>query len=171
MERIGNHKAAGPFRGGKYSVYEAGTRVPTITYWPNVIMPGTSDALVNHIDLYASIASLLDVPLAENEAVDSKNYIKTFLGQSDQGRDVMLEEAMTYGLRMGNYKYIAPSKSKAKQWIHGQKAIESGIEDYPQLYDLQKNKKEQNNIAKQNEAQVKLMQAELKRILNSERTR
>ncbi|PWE00307.1 sulfatase family protein [Marinilabilia rubra] len=170
-ERIGNHKPAGPFRGGKYSAYEAGTRVPTITYWPGTIQPGTSDALMNHIDLYASIAALLNHPLKEKEAVDSENHLEAFLGRNHDGREVMLEEAFSYGLRMGNYKYIHPSKASAKNWINFVKGIDSGIVDYPELYDLSKDKRERKNLASENKKQLKKMQAELERIFNSEKTR
>ncbi|MGV3540138.1 MAG: sulfatase-like hydrolase/transferase, partial [Rufibacter sp.] len=38
-ELVGEHKPGGPYRGGKYSAYEAGTRVPTIAYWPGTIKP------------------------------------------------------------------------------------------------------------------------------------
>jgi len=171
VERIGRHKPAGPYRGGKYSAYEAGTRVPTIVYWPAKIKPGKSDALVNHIDIYSSIASLIGHKLQDNEAPDSKDYLSVFMGESDKGREVMLEEAFTYSLRMGNYKYIAPSDSKAKRWINSIKGIESGIVEYPELYDLSKDKGENHNIALENKKRLKLMQAELKRILESEKTR
>jgi arylsulfatase A len=42
LERIGTHRAAGPFSGGKYSVYEGGTRTPFITRWKGHIQPGVS---------------------------------------------------------------------------------------------------------------------------------
>ncbi|HCF80174.1 MAG TPA: arylsulfatase, partial [Porphyromonadaceae bacterium] len=33
VEKLKNHKPWGPFRGGKYSTFEAGTRVPFIVHW------------------------------------------------------------------------------------------------------------------------------------------
>ena len=48
----------GPLRGGKYSIFEGGTRVPFIARWPGRIKPGVSDALVCHIDFLASFAAL-----------------------------------------------------------------------------------------------------------------
>ncbi|MCG8696560.1 MAG: sulfatase-like hydrolase/transferase, partial [Bacteroidales bacterium] len=59
VEKIGDHNPSGPFRGGKYSAFEAGTRVPTIAYWPSVIEPGESAALWSQVDLYASVAKLV----------------------------------------------------------------------------------------------------------------
>jgi len=170
-ERLGKHKPAGPFRGGKYSAYEAGTRVPTIMYWPAEIKPGVSDALVNQIDLYASLAGLIGHQLGDDEAPDSFDFSQAFTGQSDQGREIMLEEAYAFSLRMGNYKYIHPSNSTAVKWIDYVKNIQSGVSKSPQLYDLSKDKGEHRNIAESNKKIVKQMQAELSKILESEKTR
>jgi len=58
VELLGEHKPAGPLRGGKYSAFEAGSRVPFITYWPGVIQPAVNDSLIGQIDLFASLAVL-----------------------------------------------------------------------------------------------------------------
>ena len=58
VELLGEHKPWGPFRGGKYSSYEAGSRVPCILRWEGVVKPAVSDALVCQIDWMASFASL-----------------------------------------------------------------------------------------------------------------
>ena len=50
IEKNGEHRSAGQYTGGKYSVYEGGTRTPFITRWPGRIQPGSSDALVCTID-------------------------------------------------------------------------------------------------------------------------
>jgi arylsulfatase A-like enzyme len=60
VEKVGNHKPAGPFRGGKYNITEGGTRVPFIVCWPGRIKPGTSDAIVSQVDFCASFAALPD---------------------------------------------------------------------------------------------------------------
>ncbi len=146
VELLGDHKPGGPFRGGKYSIYEAGNRVPTIVSWPSEIKAGESDALWNQVDLMASIGVLTGGQLDKNEAVDSKNMLDVMLGKSKKGRNIMLEEAFTFGLRMGNWKYIAPTNNK-NEWITEQKHIEGGISTEPQLYDLAKDKGEQENLA------------------------
>ena len=46
LEKLGDHKAGGVFTGGKYSVYEGGTRTPFITRWKGTIEPGVSDEMV-----------------------------------------------------------------------------------------------------------------------------
>ena len=54
------HDGSGPYRGGKYQIYEGGTRVPFIIRWPGKINAGVSNALVSQIDFIASFANLLD---------------------------------------------------------------------------------------------------------------
>ena len=58
VEKLGDHTPAGPFRGGKYSNFEGGTRVPFVVRWPARVKPAVSDALVSQVDLLASFAAL-----------------------------------------------------------------------------------------------------------------
>jgi arylsulfatase A-like enzyme len=46
VEKLDGHKPAGPLRGGKYSIFDGGTRVPFLVRWPTRVKPGQSDALV-----------------------------------------------------------------------------------------------------------------------------
>ena len=167
VEKLGDHQPAGPFRGGKYSIYEGGNRVPTILRWPGKITPGSSTALWNQVDLYASIAELLRHELQEAEAKDSKALWPALSGQSDEGRSVMLEEAFTLGLRQGQWKYIAPTE-KEFSWIKGIKDIEGGISTEPQLYNLAEDPGEQNNLAATYPEKVQAMATELERIQNQD---
>ena len=66
----GSHTAAGVLRGGKYSLFEAGTRVPFITYWKGKIQPKKSDALVSQLDLFSSLAKLTGSDLRADDSVD-----------------------------------------------------------------------------------------------------
>ena len=66
IEKIGDHKPAGPYRGGKYNVFEGGTRTPFITRWIGRIPPGESDEMVCTIDLAASCAALAGVELPDD---------------------------------------------------------------------------------------------------------
>lgn len=169
-ELVGDHNPAGLFRGGKYSAYEAGTRVPTIVYWPGVVKPGVSDALLSHVDLYASLASLTGQKLAKDDAPDSFDLLDTWLGKSHIGRKVMLEESFTYSLRHKKWKYINPQERLAPDWMVN-KDIESGLMDQAQLYDLEKDIGEKNNIAEKNAVKVAEMKKILSDIINSETTR
>lgn len=100
------HDGSGPYRGGKYQIYEGGTRVPFILRWPSRIRPGVSDALVSQIDFIASFAALLGQPLPEGQARDSRNMLPAFLGQDPAGLPFMVEEANTLALREGPWKFV-----------------------------------------------------------------
>ncbi len=170
VELLGTHKPSGPFRGNKYSAYEAGTRVSTIVYWPGTVEAKESSALVTHTDLYASLAELIGHQLSEHEAPDSYAMWDTFTGKSDKGREFLLEESVTLSLRHGNYKYIHPTNKKAA-WIKEEKKIESGISTEPQLFDLSNDVGERKNIAEKNIKVVRQMETEIERIINNEVTR
>ena len=59
LKNLGDHDPFGGLRGGKYSLFEAGTRVPFITYWKGKIKPQVSDELVTQIDFLESFSSLI----------------------------------------------------------------------------------------------------------------
>ena len=73
------HDGSGPYRGGKYQIFEGGTRVPLLVRWPGHIKPGVSNALVNQIDFVASFASLLKVELQKDQAIDSRDNLRALL--------------------------------------------------------------------------------------------
>tara|TARA_B110000238_G_scaffold162320_1_gene176567 strand:+ start:199 stop:1749 length:1551 start_codon:yes stop_codon:yes gene_type:complete len=165
VELIGNHKPSGPFRGGKYSAYEAGTRMPTIAYWPNKIKKGLSNALLSQIDLYASFASLVGIKLQDGEAPDSQNLVDAWLGKSPKGRTFLVEESLVTSLRKENWKYIPPTNKKTNHWLP-QKGIEGGYQNTPQLYDLENDVKELNNLAALKPELVDELKKVLKEIIN-----
>lgn len=164
VELLGDHQPAGPFRGGKYSIYEGGNRVPTIVSWPSKISAGESDALWNQVDLFASVAALAGLEIPVGAAEDSKNMLDAILGKSAVGRDTMLEEAFTFGLRMNEWKYIAPTDQE-QPWIREDKDIEGGISGTPQLYNLETDPGERVNLADQYPERVEEMQGVLESIL------
>ena len=106
------HDGSGPYRGGKYQIYEGGTRVPFIVRWPGHVEPGRSNALISQIDFIASFAALLGIELADNEAIDSRNTLSTFLGKEDKGLPFMIEEARGVALRQGPWKFIRKQGKK-----------------------------------------------------------
>jgi len=169
----GDHSPAGPFRGGKYSAYEAGTRMPTIAWWPEGIEGGkVSDALWGQIDLYASFSALVGHQLDDNEAPDSFNVLEAMLGKSDRGRDYLMLETFTLSIRKGDHKYIHPVEQLGmRNWIDGNKNIESGAYRHPQLFNLANDIGEQNNIAEDDEQMVRMMEALIDEILTNDSTR
>lgn len=162
-ENIGAHRPAGPFRGGKYSAFEAGTRVPTIVYWPGTVKSGTSKALISQVDLMASLGELLGGATATDDYLDSQPMLATWLGQEEKGRAFMIEESYTLSLREGNWKYIRPITRNRPNWLAA-KNIEGGFEADAQLYDLSQDLGEQENLAERIPERVQAMEQQLQAI-------
>lgn len=163
---VGNHKPAGPFKGGKYSAYEGGTRVPTIVYWPNGVKPGVSNALISQVDFFASFARLTGQQLNPKDAPDSFNTLDALLGKSKVGRKEMLEESFTISLRFDNWKYIAAQTKPTPDWLKN-KTIATGLSTSPELYNLHSDPGEKDNIINANPQLKEQMAARIKSILES----
>jgi arylsulfatase A len=156
------HDGSGIYRGGKYQIYEGGTRVPFIIRWPARIKPGVSAALVNQIDFIASFAQMLAVDVAENEAVDSRDTLKAFLGEDPRGLAFMIEEAGRNGraLRLGQWKYIAPQLSR-----------KGGKGAPAELYDLASDPGESKNIIAAHPEKADAMHLQLMGLIEAGRVR
>ncbi|MBD0425995.1 sulfatase family protein [Aquisalinus flavus] len=161
VELLGDHKPAGPLRGGKYSAFEAGARVPTLLTWPGAVDPAISDALVSQVDFYASFAALVGSELRPTEAIDSENVLDALLGNSRQGRITLFKQSLgPDSLRSARYKYISPvpALSPSLQAIEQKKGVETGQSVEPQLYDLSNDLGERVDIAAEHPEIVEEMQ-------------
>ena len=143
------HDGSGPYRGGKYQIFEGGTRVPLLVRWPGQVKPGVSNALVNQIDFVASFAALLDVDVPADQAIDSRDSLAALLGADADGLPFMIEEARRLALRKGKWKYVAKRGKKGQE----------------QLFDLSTDVGEANDVASQHPetvAELRQMLAQLK---------
>ncbi len=131
------HDGSGPYRGGKYQIYEGGTRVPLIVRWPAGIKPGVSDALVTQVDFLASFAKLVEQQVPNVAGRDSRNQLDALLGRDDKGSEIILEQARGVAVRKGKWKYFEQSGGKGAK---GKKAK-------PMLFDLETDVAESNNVA------------------------
>jgi len=165
VAKLGTHRPAGPFRGGKYSHFEAGTRVPFVVRWPGGMKRGVSNALVSQVDLIASLAAWTGQKLTPDDAPDSADAMSVFLGRSRQGRRHLVEQAGGLALRVGQWKYIEPS-SRPK--VNANTNTELGNDTVPQLNDLTADPGETRNLASQHPERVKEMSALLERIRKGE---
>lgn len=162
VTRLNGHTPWGPLRGGKYSVFEAGTRVPFIVNWPETIKPAVSPALISQIDLLASFSKMLNIA-PEDFPMDSENTIDVLLGKSNKGREYLVEQGFTDNLAIiqGDWKYIEPKEGpKMNELVN----IELGYDKQPQLYNLSTDIGETNNLAKKYPKKVKELKAKLEEI-------
>ena len=144
VEKVGDHTPSGPYRGGKYSLFNAGTNVPFVTWWPGQIEPGISDALVCQIDLMASLAAYLGI---ENTGPDSQDILDALLGRSGTGRgNLVLEASRRIAFRSGDYMMIPPYEGNP---VNTNVNIETGLYPEYQLYDINADPGQQNNLAEE----------------------
>ena len=168
VEKLGSHRPGGPYRGGKYSIFEAGTRVPWIVTWPGHVARGVSDALVSQVDLLASLAAFTGQTLPDEAGPDSFDVMPALLGQSRLRRAELVEQGGGLGLRIGTWKYIEPSN---RPKFNVQTRTELGHDSMPQLYDLAADPGEMRNLATQEPDRVKAMAARLAVVRQAGRSR
>lgn len=159
VEKLGDHKPWGPFRGGKYSLLEAGTRVPFVVYWKGKINPEISDALVCQLDILSSLAKLVG---SKTKGPDSEELLDVLMGKSQKGREQLVIEATSRtALRKGEWVMIPPYKGPA---INKDVNIELGnFSDY-QLFNLSGDEKELKNLATENPQKLKEMKKTFEKI-------
>lgn len=163
-EKLGSHRPAGPLRGGKYSIFEAGTRVPFIVRWPGRVPPGTSDALICQVDFLAAFAALSEQKYKRATGHDSQNILPALLGNSKTGRSTLIEHAGGLAVRQGHWKFI-PKRPGPKRSQNTD--TETGNDPEAQLYDLSSDLGESQNIAAKHPEKVR----ELSEILEAEKAK
>ena len=152
VEKLGEHTPWGPLRGGKYSLFEAGTRVPFIVYWKGKISSVKSDALVSQLDIMSSFAELVG---SKTKGPDSKELLDVFMGKSQDGRDeLVLEATSRTALRKGKWIMIPPYKGPA---VNKNVNIELGNSPEFLLYNLETDLGQQKNLAEENPKKLKEM--------------
>jgi arylsulfatase A-like enzyme len=130
--RMNPKPEARPYRGGKFSQYEGGHRVPAIAWWPGKIKAGgKSDALVMGFDLLPTFTDIAGISGGNPKKLDGIS-VKGHLLEGDAlpKRDVFFgyEPKLGTAMRRGNWKMIVKGEDV-------------------QLFDLNKDIKETTNIA------------------------
>jgi arylsulfatase B len=99
----------GPFRGGKGSLYEGGTRVAVLANWPGHIKPGSVvDQPIQSVDMYPTLAGLAGASLAKSKPLDGMDVWPTLSeGQPSPRNEVVYDiEPFRAALRQGDWKLI-----------------------------------------------------------------
>lgn len=175
LEKVDGHRAGGPFRGGKYSVYEGGTRTPFIVSWKGTVSPGVSEEVVSTIDIFASLAALTGAELESNAALDSQDVSGAILGEANaKGREEYVQQdngnAGNYGFRSGSWKLQRHDSKKARNLV-----VEKELENTPvpqyQLFNLDQDPGEEANLIESHPEIAAKMKERLTEIIESGSTR
>jgi len=175
LEKLGDHRAAGPFSGGKYSVYEGGTRTPLITRWTHHIPSGVSDQMVCTVDLAASFAKLADVEIPADACVDSLDVSRALLGDPDaSGRNHLIQQDNgnrgNFGFRVGDWKLQRHDGKSARNVIVERKLANTKVPRF-QLFNLAEDPAEKKNVIDQFPEVAENLKRQLEEMIAAGRTR
>lgn len=124
----------GPYREGKGTLYEGGTRVCALANWPGHIPAGiTVDGVMHVVDMYPTIASLAGASTAKCLPLDGTNVWATIAeGKASPRTEVVYNvEAFRAGIRQGDWKLI---------W-------RAPLPQAVELYNIAQDPGEKNNVA------------------------
>ena len=150
-----------PLRGLKGSLYEGGIRVPMIVRWPGSVPEGTtSDYMTGLEDWIPTLLDLIGGKKAVPDNVDGLSIANVLRGRKQNPRPFLYREFSGYG-------------GQQAVWVGRWKAIRQNIlrknNKQPlriQLYDLEADISESNNIAPEKPKIV----ARLRRLMSREHT-
>ena len=175
LEKVGSHRAGGRYTGGKYSIYEGGTRTPFIARWKGTIQPAESDKIVCTIDLPTSVAQLTHQPIPDQAFTDSVDVLDALLGKPNaKGRDHLVVQdngsSGSYGLRSGDWKLHRYDKNRSRNVVVEKKLKQNRMPRF-QLFNLADDPSEQNNVLAQHPDVARRLKEQLNQIIESGRTR
>jgi arylsulfatase B len=98
----------GPYREGKGTLYEGGTRVCALANWPGHIKAQTVDGLIHAVDLYPTFASLAGASTAKSKPLDGVNVFDTIAqGKASPRSEIVYNiEPFRGALRQGDWKLV-----------------------------------------------------------------
>jgi len=131
----------GPYREGKGTLYEGGTRVCALANWPGHIQPGiTVDGMIHVVDFYPTLLGLAGASTTKSKPLDGIDVWKTISTNAASPRTELVYniEPMQAGIREGDWKLI---------W-------RTPLPQSVELYNIAQDPSEKTNLADQNPDKV-----------------
>jgi arylsulfatase A-like enzyme len=141
--------ANGELKKGKTWNYEGGIRVPMIVKWPGKITPNT---VSNHIgyfpDLMPTFAEIAQKPALVPEKIDGISFVNTLTGSNEKQKqhDYLYWELPRYQTK-NDIRKIHETRLRQAIRFGKWKAVREDITQPLELYNLEEDISEENNIA------------------------
>ncbi|WP_373496812.1 arylsulfatase [Aquiflexum sp.] len=171
LMKVGHHPSY-IFRGHKADIFEGGLRVPFIVHWPEkVSSPKSTEVVISTTDLMATLAELTSYPLPPNAAEDSFSFLDILENKptvierpqvvlhSIEGRFAIRKEYWKLILWPGSGGWSDPKTSEGLEYLPSM-----------QLYDLQRDPGETQNLIDQYPQVVRQLREELIRLIQDGRS-
>jgi len=165
------HFPSGKLRGHKADIYEGGHRVPFIARWPGTVKAGSvSDRLTCQTDLLATFAEVTGVELADDAGVDSVSFLPTLLGKEANQRGATVHHSIGgfFAIRKGKWKLCLCPGSGG--WSAPRPGKEPKGSPQIQLFDLESDPAEENNLQADHPKIVKALTEELQAMVDKGRS-
>jgi arylsulfatase A-like enzyme len=140
----------GPYRDGKGTLFEGGTRVPMVAWWPGKIKPGAVPGMMHVVDMYPTFAALAGAALGKNKPLDGMDVWQA-IGEgkpSPRNEIVYNVDPMAGAVREGDWKLI---------W-------KAALPQKLALFNLAEDESETTNLADQHPDTVKKLQARISQL-------
>lgn len=168
------HFPSGKLRGAKGDIWEGGHRVPFAVKWPGKIAAGSvSHATISSLDFFATAAELsgADREIPPGAAEDSHSLVPLFTQKDGYGREHLIHHARdgTFAIRQGPWKLCLSPHSGG--WSDPKPGSPEARKLFPvQLYHLENDPAEMQNLAEKEPAKVKELAALLAESVRKGRT-
>ncbi len=160
------HLPNGNLRGYKGDIWEAGHRIPFIVRWPEKVKSGISDELICQIDIMRTIGNIIGYELSENSGEDSYNILPALFQENVEPiREALVHHSWngSFAIRKGKWKLILTEKSGG--FGDNFNEDEKGTAMPGQLYNIENDIEEQNNMYEQYPEKVEELKILLKKYI------
>jgi arylsulfatase A-like enzyme len=163
-----NHKVNKNLKGGKTDIWEGGHRVPFIATWPKAVKSHqVYRGAVSTTDVFATVADVLNVKYPDSAGEDSWSFLPALKGVSAdkfKGQARIFHSINgTFAIRKGKWKLVTGKGSGGRG-----KGVKTSLPG--QLYDLENDLEEKNNLFASYPEVVKNLAKELETIVKNGRT-
>ena len=133
-----------PFRGGKHTILEGGTHLPSVIYWPKgKVTDRKWDGLCGALDFFPTLMAMADLKMPETRPLDGKNIWPAL-------RDNTASPVASY-----YWSWHAEDAIRTADWrLHR-------FFDHSELYDIRNDIGETNNVADAHADVVKSLTAQM----------